>query len=64
MLPEEIVYIKVKGFGKCVSDHCIGYNDVRKKFYKSAFIYGRYRQVFTHDYIGSGTVWDINTKGF
>jgi hypothetical protein len=38
-------YIKVKGYGSLLSDLCIGYNVVRKKFYKMALHDGKFRVI-------------------
>jgi hypothetical protein len=59
MIAEEIVYIEVQGFGRCVSDRTIGHNSTKGKFYKAAFIHGKHRQVSSDDYHGP---WSINRK--
>jgi hypothetical protein len=59
MIAEEIVYIDVQDFGRCLSDRTIGYNSTRGKFYKAAFINGKHRQVSSDGYHGP---WSINKK--
>lgn len=59
MIVDEIVYIEVQGFGRCLSDRTIGQNLERGKFYKAAFIHGKHRQVSSDNYNGP---WTINRK--
>lgn len=41
-MSDDIVYIKVKGFGELMSDNFFGYNDAKKKHYKMALVNGKY----------------------
>lgn len=56
----EIPYVKVAGIGTLMTDYCIGFNAVRKKFYKMALFNDVFRVIESDNRQGP---WKLKNDG-